>query len=121
MSNAALAARLGSAPEDFPLPLYVVDPLGRVVFCNRALAQLVGASPDELLGKPSLLLYPAEAVPALLRERVHALIGDAAPSKLRTHIHRRNGHGALPVELAVAHLDEGGTITGFIVIVSPTS
>jgi photoactive yellow protein len=114
----ALAAQLGVAPEDFPEPLYVVDPLGRVVFCNRALADLVGLTAQEIVGKLSIVFYRPEATPAFLMRRTQALMGRAVPSRLRTEL-RRSGGVTLPVELSVTNLDNEGSVIGRVAIVRP--
>ena len=117
--HAALATQLGGQPEDFALPLYAVDPLGRVMFCNRALAELVGERAEDLLGKPSLLLYPSEATPALLMQRVHALIGSAAPRKLSTRLRCKGG--TVPVELSATPLEHEGAVACLVVQVRPVA
>lgn len=116
----ALAAQLGVAPEAFPEPLYVVDPLGRVVFCNRALAQLVGLRAEEIVGKPSVVLYRPEATPAFLMRRIHALMGHSVPPLLKTEI-RRSGGATMPVELSVTSLENEGRVIGRIAIVRPAA
>lgn len=112
----ALAAQLGVAPEDFPEPLYVVDPLGRVVFCNRALAELVGLPGEQIVGKLSIVLYQPEAAPVFLMRRIHALMGRSVPPKLRTEL-RRSGGAGLPVELSVTSLENEGQTVGRVAIV----
>jgi PAS domain S-box-containing protein len=112
----ALASRLGVAPEDFPDPLYVVDRLGRVIYCNRAYAELVGYRAEQVVGMLSLLFYPPEAAPVILMRRVHALLGHAVPPQLRTEIRRRGG-GMMPVELSVNNLASEGQIVGRVAIV----
>lgn len=116
----ALAARLEVPPEDFPEPLYVVDPLGRVIFCNQALAQLVGLRPDEIVGKLSLVLYRPEATPAFLMRRIHALMGHAVPPMLRTEMRRSRG-ASMPVELSVTSLESEGRVVGRVAIVRPAT
>ena len=112
----ALASQLGVAPEDFPDPLYVVDRLGRVAFCNRALGRLVEQRAEDIVGGLSLLLYPAEATPVILARRMNSLVGDAVSRKLRTEI-RRSGGGTIPVELSVTSLRDEGEIVGRVVVV----
>jgi photoactive yellow protein len=112
----ALVSQLGAFPDDFPFPLYVVDPGGRLVFCNHALAQLVGERIGDLLGKPSLILYPPDTVASVLAQRLHALIGDAAPNNhMRTRM--RCSGGTLPVDVSVSRLEEQGKCAGFLVLV----
>jgi photoactive yellow protein len=118
--HSALAAQVGSAPEESPTPLYVVDPQGLVAFCNRAFARLVGAPVDQLVGKPSLLLYPADATPALLMERVNAFLGHAAPRKVRIRMRRRGGE-TVPVELEVSPLVHAGRTAGLAVAARPVA
>lgn len=115
---AALAAQLGTPPENYPGALYVVASDGRVVFCNQVFARLTGAPAEALLGKPSLMLYPPEATPAVLMERAQALAAGAAPRKMRTAIRRRNG-GVLPVELQPSVLRTSGEALAFAVRAHP--
>lgn len=118
--HAKLAAQVGGAPEDTAFPFYVVDRKGRVVFCNRALAELVGERQEGLLGKPSLLLYPAEMAPAVLRERLHALLGDAAPTRVRTRL-RRHGGDPVPVEVVSEAIEHEGQVAALVVVVTAIS
>lgn len=113
---AALAAQLGGSPEDFPFPLYVVDRSGRIVFCNRALAGLLGGRAEDFVGRLSLLLYPAEAAPAILMRRVRALLGDPLEPKFGLEM-RRAGVGTFPVELAVTDLEDDGELIGRVAMV----
>jgi photoactive yellow protein len=113
---AALASQLGGSPEDFPFPLYVVDGSGRIVFCNRALAELVGGRAENLVGRLSLLLYPAEAAPAILMRRVRALLGDPLAPRLSLEM-RRAGGGTFPVELTVTDLEDDGELVGRLAMV----
>jgi len=112
----ALTARLGVAPEDFSEPLYVVDTLGRVMFCNRALAELVGLRAEEIVGKLSLVFYRPEATPLFLMRRTQALMGHTVPATLRTEI-RRSGGATMPVELSVNSLENEGRVVGRVAIV----
>jgi photoactive yellow protein len=114
----ALAAQIGVAPEDFPEPLYVVDPLGRVMFCNRAMAELVGLTASEIVGKLSIVFYRPEATPAFLMRRTQALMGRTVPPKFRTEL-RRSGGARLPVELSVTNLGNEGRVIGRVAIVRP--
>lgn len=113
---AALAAQLGGAPEDFPFPLYVVDRSGRIVFCNRALARLLGARAEDFMGRLSLLLYPAEAAPAILMRRVHGLLGDPLEPKLGLEMRRADG-STVPVELTVSDLEDDGEPVGRVALI----
>jgi photoactive yellow protein len=114
----ALGAQLGIAPEAFPDPLYVVDPLGRVVFCNRALADLVGIPTEQIVGKLSIVFYRPEATPVFLMRRTQALMGGTVPPRLRTEL-RRSGGATLPVELSVTNLENEGRTIGRVAIVRP--
>src|SRR5688572_7663428 len=111
VARRALAAQLGVAPEEFPQPLYVVDRVGRIVFCNRALAELMGGRTEDIVGKPSLLFYPPEAAPAFLLRRVDALLGHPPLAMLKTHLRTRDGR-AIPVGLLVTSLECEGEIVG---------
>jgi photoactive yellow protein len=112
----ALAAQLGGAPEDFPEPLYVVDALGRVLFGNRALAELMGLPIQEIVGKLSIVFYRPEATPVFLMRRAQALMGGSVPPRLRTELRLRGGV-TLPVELSVTSLEDQGRTVGRVAIV----
>lgn len=114
----ALAAQLGVAPEEFSSPLYVVDRVGRIVFCNHALADLIGGRAADIVGKLSLLLYPPEAAPVFLLRRIHALLGHPTPTTLKTHL-RASGGREIPVELSVTNLECEGKIVGRVSVVRP--
>jgi len=116
-AHSALASRLGAAPEEFLEPLYVVDELGHVVYWNRALVELTGLRAPDIVGKLSLLLYPAEDVPALLLRRTRALMGYGARERYRTQL--RCGRGMMPVELSVATLGSEGKVVGWAMTVRP--
>jgi PAS domain S-box-containing protein len=112
----ALSAKLGIDPEDFREPLYVVDPLGRVVFCTWTLAELVGRPAEEIVGKLSLTLYRPEATALFLMRRTQALMGQSVPPRLKTEIRRGSG-AAMPVELSVSSLESEGRVIGRVAIV----
>ena len=114
----ALAAQLGVAPEEFPQPLYVVDRVGRIVFCNPALADLIGGRAEDIVGKPSLLFYPPEATPGVLLRRVDALMGHPPAATLKTRLRASSGR-AIPVELSVTSLECEGEIVGRVSVVRP--
>ena len=118
VARQALAAHLGVAPEEFPQPLYVVDRVGRVIFCNHALADLIGGRAEEIVGKPSLLFYPPEDAPVFLLRRVDALLGHPPLAMLRTSL-RASGGRAIPVELSVTSLECEGEIVGRVSVVRP--
>jgi len=113
---AALASKLGTPPEEFAEPMYVVDRLGRIVFCNRAFATLVGKRAEDVVGKLSLLFYSPQATPAFLRRRVRALAGDEVPRTITTEI-RRSGGGTVPVVLSVENLEVDERIVGRLAVV----
>jgi PAS domain S-box-containing protein len=110
----ALTARLGHPVEALDAALYVVDGEGRVVFCSAALARLVGGRIEDILGRPSLLLYPADVAPALLMERVRALVGDPSPRQLSTRM-RRGRTGTVAVALEASPLQDPGAAPAFLV------
>jgi photoactive yellow protein len=118
VARRALAAQLGVAPEEFPQPLYVVDRVGRVVFCNRALAELIDGRPEEIVGRLSLQFYPPEAAPVFLLRRFDALTGHPPTATLKTHL-RASGGRAIPVELSVTNLECEGEIVGRVSVVRP--
>lgn len=93
---------------------YAVDATGRVVSCNEAFADLVGRRVGEIVGKPSLLFYPPEAAPQLLRSRIESLLGGGASRPLSVRMLRAHGEPVL-VELRVTRLDQGGQFSGHLV------
>jgi PAS domain S-box-containing protein len=113
---AALAARLGPFPEQFTDPIYVVDRIGRVVFCNHAFAGLVGERAEDIVGKLSLLFFSSEATPMFLRRCARVLVGDEVPPTITTEI-RRSGLGTMPVKLSEESLEFDGRIVGRLAIV----
>ena len=113
---AALASKLGTPPEELAEPMYVVDRLGRIVFCNHAFAALVGERAEDVVGKLSLLFYSPQATPAFLRRRVSALAGDEVPRTLTTEL-RRSGGGTVPVALSVENLEVEERLVGRIAVV----
>jgi photoactive yellow protein len=114
----ALAAQLGVTPEDFAEPLYVVDRVGRVVFCNRALTELVGSRAEDIVGRLSLQFYPPEAAPVFLLRRFDALMGRPPAAPLKTRLRASNGR-AVPVALSVTNLECAGEIVGRVTVVRP--
>lgn len=97
-------------------PVYALDEVGRIVFCNDAFLALTGHSSEEILGRPSLLLYPADAAPLLLRGRMEAMLPEGTPHTLITRIRRKDG-ALLPVELRVVSLFNTGMLPGHLVCV----
>lgn len=112
----ALARQLGAVPEDFPRPLYVVDRVGRIVFCNRAFVEMVGYRAEDMIGKLSLLFYPPEMAPVFLMRRVQSQLGQAVPPTLRTQLRRSDGR-AIPVELTITSLEHEGGLAGRVTVV----
>jgi PAS domain S-box-containing protein len=103
--------------EHFDLePVYALDDVGRIVFCNDAFLALVGHTSEEILGKPSLIFYPPHAAPLLLRTRMEAMLPEGTPGALATTIRRKDG-ALLPVELRVMSLDSTGALPGHLVCV----
>lgn len=117
-AHAALGAQLGVAPGEFPLPLYVVEPQGRVLYCNDALVRLLGKDSAEILGKPSLLLYSAEATPTVLMARMHALVGGGSSQKTKTEMRLRDG-GRVAVEVSARALEHDNRMVGLVIIARP--
>jgi photoactive yellow protein len=95
-------------------PLYAVDHRGRIVFCNAAFADLVGERAEDVVGRLSLMFYPADAAPLLLRQRVDALLHDGSTVVQKTQMLSRDGH-ATPVQLSVMSLGGEGHIIGHLV------
>jgi photoactive yellow protein len=110
-------------PADMPLtmphqqPLYAVDHRGRIVFCNGAFARLVGERAEDVVGRLSLLFYPPDAAPRLLRQRVDALLHDGSTIVQKTEMRDRDGH-VTPVQLSVMSLGGEGHVVGHLVQVS---
>lgn len=95
-------------------PLYAVDHRGRIVFCNGAFARLVGERTEDVVGRLSLLFYPPDAAPLLLRQRVDAMLHDGSTIVQKTEMRDRDGH-VTPVQLSVMSLGGDGQIVGHLV------
>lgn len=95
-------------------PLYAVDHRGRIVFCNGAFARLVGERAEDVVGRLSLLFYPSDAAPLLLRQRVDALLHDGSTIVQKTEMRDRDGR-IRPVQLSVMSLGSDGQIVGHLV------
>jgi len=104
-------------PMPHQQPLYAVDHRGRIVFCNAAFARLVGERAEDVVGRLSLLFYPPDAAPMLLRQRVDALLHDGSTIVQKTTMRDRDGH-VTPVQLSVMSLGGDGHIVGHLVQVS---
>lgn len=102
--------------QDAVEPVYAMDAMGRIVYCNEAFAELVGRRTEEVVGKPSLLFYPSEAAPLLLKSRMEAMWHDGIPGALHTTLLRRGG-APLPVELRITCLESRGSFAGHLACV----
>lgn len=114
----AVKAQLGRHPESLRDPLYVIDYEGRILFCNGAFAELLGERRERIAGRLSVLLYPPEAAPLLLMQRVESLLHRTASTTVRTRIQSRRG--AIPVELTASTLKQGGKSVGWVIVVRRT-
>jgi PAS domain S-box-containing protein len=46
-------------------PIWIIDALGNTMLANARMAEILGASPDEMIGEPSFsYVYPEDAVSA---------------------------------------------------------
>lgn len=107
----ARAPHANAAPQDgFRVVLmaltdaiYAVDTAGRFTWVNPAFEALSGYAESELIGQPSLRLYPSEAEPIFMARRYQAQHHTLPPPYLETTLIRRDGH-MVTVELAVTSL-----------------
>ena len=85
-----------------------LSPEGRVLYCNRRLAELIGAEPEKIVGA-ALSDYAAEDH----RQRLDTLIMLAQSSEVRAEIMLHNKSGARrPVQISLATLPgDAGPIT----------
>ena len=83
-------SQLESAMTSLHDSIYVVDPEGRIVFCNTALARLTGYSLEALRGRLSTTLYIDDVAPMFLDRRKWALAGDPVPPRLETELVRQD-------------------------------
>lgn len=94
--------------------VYAVDSRGRITFANAACEALTGYTVEELVGRPSLDLYPPEVAGIFATRRQQAYLGRTLPP-LETEIIRKNGQ-RLQVELSVTSLTSGDRITGRLTV-----
>jgi PAS domain S-box-containing protein len=63
------------ALENLHDAVYLVDTAGQIMFGNTAFETLTGYTMAEVLGRPSVLLYPPEIHAVLVERRRQALAG----------------------------------------------
>jgi PAS domain S-box-containing protein len=81
--------------------VYVVDRDGIVTYCSRGMAALAGRPPEQIIGRPSLDLYVADARPRFLERRDRAWAGEEIESSIRTTLCHADG-SLIPVEITVS-------------------
>jgi PAS domain S-box-containing protein len=101
------------ALENLHDAVYLVDTAGQIMFGNTAFETLTGYTMADVLGRPSVLLYPPEIHAVLVERRRQALAGQPPPPSLETDLLRQDGQ-RIPVELAVTSLVIDGQIQGRI-------
>lgn len=75
------------------------DAEGRILYVNKTLCDMVGYSPEELVGlKPPLPFWPPEAVDAMLARNLDTLAGGAPRNGYETRWIHRNGR---PVDVMI--------------------
>lgn len=107
--RAALASQLGVDPDADVRPLYIVNFKGRIVYCNRAFAEITGYQQKEIVGRLSVIFYVPEATPIFLMRRAAARKGLRVAPKLNTRI-RAQGGSTFAVELSVRNLLVDGRV-----------
>jgi len=82
-----------SAMEDsLTVGLRARDLDGRVLYVNRALADMVGYSPEELIGLlPPMPYWPSDSIEASMLRHRRNMAGDAPPGGYETHWRHREG------------------------------
>ncbi|MES1162478.1 MAG: PAS domain S-box protein, partial [Rhizobacter sp.] len=87
-----------SAMEDsLTVGLRARDLEGRIVYVNRALADLVGYAPEELVGlKPPMPYWPPDSIEAAMLRHRRNLAGDAPRGGYEARWRHRDGH---PIEI----------------------
>lgn len=100
------------------LAIYMLDPIGQVTIWNRGAERLKGWTEEEILGKPSALFYPGEAVavgkPQADIERARKE-GRFEEEDWRL---RKDGSEFLAAVSWTALYGEGGELRGFAKIIS---
>ena len=100
------------------LAIYMLDPMGQVTIWNRGAERLKGWTEEEILGRPSALFYPSEAV-AVGKPQADI---DRARQEGRFEEEdwrlRKDGSEFLAAVSWTALCDEGGELRGFAKIVS---
>lgn len=100
------------------LAIYMLDPMGQVTIWNRGAERLKGWTEEEILGKPSALFYPGEAVavgkPQADIERARKE-GRFEEEDWRL---RKDGSEFLAAVSWTALYGEGGELRGFAKIIS---
>lgn len=96
--------------EHLPLPLFVLDTAGVIVFSNRATQDLLGYGEEELAGRDARSLFMQNIDPEWLRGEC----GDAA----RENLWRRKDGGQVPVSVRVGSLAAGGRAGGAVLVAS---
>ena len=101
--------------ESIPDPLVVLDGEGNARRVNRAGAELVGAPPEEIVGRPVNQLFVQE--PEEMMRFGMALSGNEAVTGLQTRFVRTSGE-VVPVRVSAAKLPEVDGRRGGLVVVA---
>ena len=87
-----------------------------MVFANAALERLTGYHTAELLGQPSLMLYPPAVRPDLVQRSSAIISGHDVSAYKQMPLQHKQGQQIL-VELSHAALYQDARITGYVVVV----
>lgn len=116
--RAVLEKLLGRDPDSDSGAWYVVDTVGRMMYCNSAFSRLTGNTPGDLNGRLSIELYEPAETPVFMLRRQKAMRGIAVPPRLETRLRLPDG-GVLEVELHVTSVWIDGRIAGRAASVTP--
>ena len=107
-----LAQLLSRAVLGFPEGVCVADPEGRIQFVNRALEELLGYGPGELLGAPVSRLYKDGANDPVLQEIMESL--QAGEWSGEAELVTKAGSSVATLETAKPAFDEAGSLVGYV-------
>ena len=99
--------------------VYAIDITGRITFANTACETLTGYSMADLVGRPSLALYPPEAADIFAARRTQAYQGHQLPPLESELIHKTGRR--IPIELSVTSIMSGSQISGRITVLRDIS
>jgi two-component system, LuxR family, sensor histidine kinase DctS len=88
---------------------------GRVLYVNRALADMVGYAPEELVGlTPPMPYWPAESVSAAMQRAQRNMVGHTPPGGYETRWQHRKGHLLDVMLFEAALVDSRGQHIGWM-------